>query len=420
MSNKIAFIILLFLIPFSAKFILSIEEELLEDQRSQGILSKLPDELKLQIVKEYFLSPDWPEKAKIKSVFDIDKFIQSRPLTQVSTEFRNLIQEPELRSLLIKNFVRENPKQAVDDLVQAIYDTDMDTAQELIKAGVDINTVGTYTVQGSYQGKPYQNTPLEVAIYYDETMPVLEPEDTPSVKIVEALLKAGANPDHRSGTRSIDETPLLDILDNAEMPNKIRDALVLMLLKAGANPNATGFDEEKPALYHAIDASDGEYENSTVIQYLLDWGANPFTNVPYSIDLLENEDEELLISFIKKSNDEIQQIIINHPYDKLLFNSVMTRDIDTLKQLIEQPDLKLPNFNIDTQNDNGYTALMVAVDNNFKDIAEYLLEHKANPNIITESGDTALTIVQDKTVVNREQAHDKAEMINLLKKYNAQ
>lgn len=396
---------------------MEIDEKITEDSKDYASLSELPYEIKLQIVRDYLLSHDLPEKAKIKSTFDIDKFIKSTSLAGISRNFRDLILDPELRFLLINQFVEEHPQQAIDDLVQSAFEADVEMVQDLIKANVNVNGIGIHS--HSMFARTYKSTPLERAVSFDEDTeePFVEMDDKPNVKIIKALLEAGASADLRSDSNPIYPTPLLTILNNSDLFDETRDKIVLMLLKAGANPNITGYDPEAPALYYAIT---GEYNACNIIKYLLDSGANPFTDEPYFPNIGFDTTEETLIARIQNSNDGIKKIITNHPYDKLLLNSVMSKDVLTLYPLLNQAQFKLPNFNINAQDDKGYTALMLAVNNNFIIIASLLLWYKADPNIAANNGETALSIAQDKNATTNKQFRDKAEMIDLLKEYGAQ
>lgn len=376
------------------------EEELPEASKSMASLSGLPQEIQLQIFKDYLSSPQWRGAAAIKSVYDIDKLIKRRSLAHVCKMFRSLILDPELKFLLIKQFVQENPEQAINDLVQAAFISDVDMVQNLIKSGVDVNCFGICAI-GQDPDEESLSTPLEAAVnFIDIIDDSTEVDNRPNVKIVKSLLEAGAKPNLIYNHKA--PTPLLDICKNDQLFEKTRDKIILMLLKAGANPDATDYDEDQPGIFYCIIRS-----SYTSIKYLLDYGANPFH---YSC----NHRVEKLCDLISRSEDKIKQIITNHTYGQLLFNCLLTKNFTALLHLIEQHIFKLPNFNINVQNSNGYTALMVAVDNNFRENAKYLLKHNANPNIKTNDGKTALSIAEDKTI------NTKAEMIDLLRKYGAQ
>ncbi|WP_309722964.1 ankyrin repeat domain-containing protein [Armatimonas sp.] len=90
------------------------------------------------------------------------------------------------------------------------------------------------------------------------------------------LLKSGANCDARStSSRGGEYTPLgCAIL--AERPELMR-----VLLKAGANPNGEGYDDD-PLLFNAI-----ETQNHVVVKTLLDAGADPRFKSEYGTTALE-------------------------------------------------------------------------------------------------------------------------------------
>lgn len=110
MSKKLNFVLSALLISLISDRILSMEKRKLSSLEAIGkaykkrkidkeelpltaipkaSLSGLPDEIKLQIIRDYLISsPHWQ---KIKSVYDIDKFIKRRSLAQVNKNFRELI-----------------------------------------------------------------------------------------------------------------------------------------------------------------------------------------------------------------------------------------------------------------------------------------------------------------------------------------
>lgn len=403
-------------LPEKAKLCIfnQIDEELSQLLQSHVTLSTLPDEIQLHIISDYLLASFHRRKANIKTAYDVDKFIKRQSLAHVSKKFRDLFLDPSIKLSLIREFVKENPQQAVNDLVNAIYYGKIQIVEDLIKAGTNVNGIGIVFYRLAEMNER-KGTPLEFAasledfdedFEFDNDTNSYEINDGRNVKIIRMLLEAGANPDLRSEVGDLQPTPLHSIVCNMDINEDSRDKIVLMLLKYGANPNRAGFDGQNTPLYYAIDE---HYYNT--IKYLLDYGANPFVNF---VDTSADRWEECPLMMLIEKDVNLKEIIQSYSYKKLLFDSIKNNDATTFMALMFYKKLsKLPNFDINAQDENGYTALMKAADNGASEYVSSLLVNGADPNITTKDGKTALSIAIEKEKVN-------SKIISDLKKYGAQ
>jgi len=222
---------------------------------SNATLSLLPDELKLQILRDYLLAPPVGSRTEIKTIYDIDKAIKSRSLTQVNKGFRELASDPFIKGCLALKYVQDHPGRAVNDLVDAVSKGDLAIVQDLIKAGVNVNGINNHqnnlpqldATDGAWALIKVKQvtTPLETAMMHEDESDNQSSDNNGAltIKIVEALLKAGANPNLQSYKSSwlLENTemlsPLQIIIANNNISPLLRNQIVLMLLQAGAKPN---------------------------------------------------------------------------------------------------------------------------------------------------------------------------------------
>lgn len=325
--------------------LIKIEEEEISEPIEYSSMSNLPDEIKLKIIRDYLISsPHWK---KIKNVNDIEKFIKRRSLAHVDKKFRELILDPSLKLALIRKFVKENREEATFQLIEASKSGNVELIKNLVKAGA--------SVKG------------------------LNPTENPLIELI--------------------KNPIIDILN--------KEKLVLMLLKAGADPSfevlfnmpvkediglVTGYgyrtisytptiDTYNIGLKHAIDLN---YSN--IVKYLLDFGANPFMFIAQ------------WNNFLSKASKDVKELLLNHPYTKVLFKLIGHQN--RFGQQISNEFLqawaqisKLPNFDINAQDKDGYTLLMLIIlffpPGYLIKTIEYLLKLKADPTIRNKEGETA-------------------------------
>lgn len=90
----------------------------------------------------------------------------------------------------------------------------------------------------------------------------------------------------------------------------------------------------------------------------------------------------------------------------LLYIAAESGDLNTITALLDSKDT-----NINLQEKTGYTALLIAAARGFTHIVDTLLEHKADPNIVSTSNDTALTsaVEEGHTVIVNSLLKSKAE-----------
>ncbi|KAJ6248399.1 ankyrin repeat and protein kinase domain-containing protein [Anaeramoeba flamelloides] len=198
--------------------------------------------------------------------------------------------------------------------------------------------------------------------------------DRRKFKIVELLLKNGANPN--SEIRLY--TPLhISCMDYGS--NKLDLELTKLLLDHGADPNILNNHKQSPLHFAAIE---GKLD---LLELLLRKNANPN---------LRNGQNELPIECIRKyyrhENDfKIYKLLLAktnlETIDKLIL-SIRLEDIETIKQLISN------KADINKQNHLGFTPLNVACTTCNLDIVNILIDNGANLELVDKYYCTALFI----------------------------
>jgi len=288
------------------------------------------------------------------------------------------------------------------------------------------------------------NRPNSMDVY-----PLYEACKSEIIEHVELLLKNGANPNVQASSI----TPFIQ----ACIDNNMK--MVDVLIKGGANVNYETINGVHPLNQLIIEL---EKKNSKLIQYLISKGANLYSKDTYGNSILyilknsnkidKEEIYENLIMAYKDRNDyqnrcpdttafiatydiynrvmeEINPILESNP------ENYMDIDTESLQKKFTQEELDrtylqacifgkmnevkalleiFPSININVRETNGDTPLIIACQTGHADIALYLLDHGADPNLICECGNTALyvaTFSYDR--------HESIELMESLLKHGA-
>lgn len=245
-------------------------------------------------------------------------------------------------------------------------------ALKMIAAGADVNVA-----------QPDGTTPLHWAAYQND------------VQLVNALLKRGAKPNVEN---SFGSTPLAEAVKVGNLD------IVNALLKAGANVEAANEDGETALMLAARNGS------LAIAQTLLRHGAsaNPRegwrgqTALMWAAAEVHPDIVKLLLKYHAKVNvraaatDWGNQITSEpraqyRPVGGLtpLLYAARSGCLECVQALLKAgADINLPN-------PDGITPLMTAIDNLHFDVAKYLLQQHANPNLWDWWGRTALYIAVD-------------------------
>ncbi|BCS82832.1 putative ankyrin repeat protein [Cotonvirus japonicus] len=192
--------------------------------------------------------------------------------------------------------------------------------------------------------------------------------------------------------------------------------LIRLLLKAGINCNLQNNLGQTP-LYLATKC--GYSNNNNVIKLLLSYGADIHTVSMFKwsplmsaiMNAKNKQDFNIIDLFLEygcdfdlKNVDGWTALMVFCKY-KIMLD---TDTNDTLKLLIKHTS------NINHVNKNGWTALMLALQNGNSEQIKILLEAGSNPNITTFYGSSCL-----KTIFCREKSEFRHEIFELLLNYGA-
>jgi uncharacterized protein len=266
----------------------------------------------------------------------------------------------------------EVPKESLASLIQH---GNRKAALEQIRAGADVNEAqpdGTRPIHWAVFRVDHElvdalitkKAKVEVANQFGST-PLAEAAKLADARMVKALLDAGAKPDtpNQDG-----ETALMLAIKTGELP------VVEMLMKAGANVNARE-----------------TFHNQTALM----WAAAAPKNSPAMVKMLLAKDADVRPRALY-SDWESQ--ITSEP-------RAQYRPVGGLTALLYASRggcyecvqaLLGSGADVNTPTPEGVTPLMIALDNDFNDVAKLLLDRGANPNLWDWWGRTALYIAIDR------------------------
>ncbi|MGK0297144.1 MAG: ankyrin repeat protein [Gammaproteobacteria bacterium] len=259
------------------------------------------------------------------------------------------------------------------DLIKASKKQDWETVSSLLKEKTDINVA-----------QPDGTTALSWAVYWDKL-------DT-----VTQLIKAKANV---NAGNDIGITPLALAVRNRN------PEMVAILLKAGANPNTAMWSGETPLMTAARTGV------TDIVRSLVDHGADvnvreprrgqsalmwaiSFRN-PEAASILLDSGADVTIRTTKlKDNQEYTPMILGGyagnvqsvpqgGYTPLMF-AARVGDLNTAKQLVSR------GADVNNVSVEDGSALVIASSWGFEELAIYLLEERADPNVADANGMTSL------------------------------
>ena len=283
-------------------------------------------------------------------------------------------------------------KQGMTPLMLAFHHKNVYAAKVLLKAGADVNATTCM----------HNCTPLTYAVAH---------KDTDAINL---LLKAGADPnivfDESSDIRIrgvpcllyavfkyCSKEALQAIIDygahvNATSEENLTalmiacykgctDAIIL-LLKAGANPNIAIDHIGATCLMHAVDA----YCSKDVLQAIIDHGAD--VNATNKENLTA-----LMIPCAKRYTNAVNVLLETGADPNIALDNGLTclmyvvggdYSKEVLQALIDH------RANVNATREGNHTALMIACAKSYTDAINVLLETDADPNIADDSGATCL------------------------------
>ena len=158
--------------------------------------------------------------------------------------------------------------------------------------------------------------------------------------------------------------------------------IVKLLIENGADVNLINDQDETP-LHQAVLS-----ENYNMVKLLIKHGADPFIKNNRSktpLEICNNEEiRQLLEEYIKyyKQRSEIPSIENNDLLYYAFGNNLIKVKICVYSE----------NYNINVQDDKGYTPLMYAITNHNLQMVEFLVEHGANVNLCNKKDQSPLEI----------------------------
>ena len=262
-----------------------------------------------------------------------------------------------------------------EDLIQAAGDGNYKDVKRLLEAGANMEATDNYGGTAL----------LGAALAGNEN-------------IVKLLLEAGAN---MEATNAYGYTALIGAADNGQTDT------VKLLIDAGANTEATdkygktalmmvlneGYDDDRfgiARLFIDKDALGSEAEaaraEATLVELLRRAGAkrgDPWQNRPNKRPM----DSNWVVSEPKRPRDPTWDVSESASY---LGNRLVKAVIDDQAELVRHL-LATSGIDVNTVNDRGYTALMVAAESGDTEVVRQLLAAPSiDVNTVNDSGDTAL------------------------------
>jgi len=201
-------------------------------------------------------------------------------------------------------------------------------------------------------------------------------------EITEPFQKHGVKLDIDAPEGGSHNSALITAIDTEELETKVRNAIVGLLLKNGADPNFKNKYKKTPLMFAAkLGDRDSAY-------YLLLNRAKPN---------LQDEDEDTALTIAASEGHAaiVRMLIdegakVNHENEDCQTALILAADRgqkEVVDELLDEDNIKL-----DVQNSYGNTALMRAISSECPEIAQMLLKGGADPNVINRYGRTALVL----------------------------
>lgn len=268
-------------------------------------------------------------------------------------------------------------------------DTQLKTIKEYLHLGADIN----YQDANGY-------TALMIAV------------DNQNERLAEYLLRQGANPllSNKYGEKPSDLTSqnysIYRSLKKAEkmaeletLTKREKYSLLLQELVSDSEANAQNIDELLDsgadinyqnskgftALMLAVDAG-----NERIAEYLLENGANPLIRNRRGYTARKLVSQHSGLSHILKAYE--------------LLSATINEDLPVIKVL-----LRTDNTIIDFQGPGGYSALLIAVEQNMTEIVDYLLAQGASLEITSDKDESVFELVNSKAMMSLLQLEENTD-----------
>jgi len=210
---------------------------------------------------------------------------------------------------------------------------------------------------------------------------------------ISALINAGADPEK---TKQYLTLCLLENLKFKDLDENDKNT-IFFLIDKGADINTQPPTGNTPLILASI------YGHKDVIEYLIDKQVNLNVQNNYGLsalmDAIINRHPDIAELLIKKGAD----VTLKSNYGETALNiAAVSGYVDTAKQIIEKFIALNPNNKealgkfLDTQNRDGNTALIEAVENNRAKIVQFLLNEGVNRNLRNNQNLNALDIARQK------------------------
>ena len=213
------------------------------------------------------------------------------------------------------------------------------------------------------------------------------------------LFALSAEGDHISTTSHISDCTV-DV--NCTLVNDITPLMIAsscghvetaeVLLKGGANVNSTDSDGYTPLIY-AITG----HKSLQVIEQLLKAGAQPnvFINDQNIVEKVRKEGREDMSRLLEQFNvfniteEEEQLQLFSENLTIPIIEAAKTGNTEVVKLLLKE------NVDVNVQDEEGVTALMIASENGHTQVVDLLLKANVDVNVQDEEGVTALMIASE-------------------------
>ena len=192
------------------------------------------------------------------------------------------------------------------------------------------------------------------------------------------MLENGADPNLQDNTGW---TPLYAAVQEENFD------LVKLLIENGADVNVQDKDGWAPLHYAAF------WDSVDIIKLLIENGVDPFIKnkdgkIP--LDYCKNQEvRQLLEDYMKKYHSIQEKIKRNESsiFDNDLLDSAYYNNLIEVKKCVYSG-----NYDINVQDDKGYTPLMYAIMNHNLNMIEFLVENGADVNLCNNKGQSPLKI----------------------------
>ena len=172
---------------------------------------------------------------------------------------------------------------------------------------------------------------------------------------------------------------LLNVCKKPEYETKF--SCINTLISEGADVNYQN-EEGQTALFCALDI-----RSFSIAEYLMKLGADPFLEDKRGICAAKLVPSDSALHEIIKTIQKEKELLHKPPAVQL--NEVFLEEISQASQTRRLKQLLTEGADVNYQDADGYTALMIVVDNQNDRIAEYLLAQGADPLLKNKHGETA-------------------------------